>query len=188
MSIFDDSDELLMEKVAEGDSAAFQELYMRYKNDTFGLACRMMGSKIKAEDIMQEAWMKVIEKAETFQATGSLKAWLMTIVRNMCLNELGKNKNNVGDLPLAEMADHTENFEFSEEFWRQQEIELVKKAIDLLPDRQRIAISLQYIEELDMRQIGEIMKVDIEAVKALLFRARQNIAKNLINLRKEKSS
>lgn len=175
MLLFLDSDYVLLTKIAKGNQNAFQTLYGRYKTHVFGLARRYLNQKAISEDIAQDVWMKVIEKSADFKPEGSVRSWILMITRNMCLNELSSKWSQYEEITLQEESEHVPAKEFSEEYWTEQKLEVIREALEQLPDRQRAALLMQYAEGLDMKEIAKALQLEVNAVKALLFRARKNL-------------
>lgn len=188
MFIFDDSDHELMAKIAKGDKKAFHNLYNRYKTHVFGLAKRYLNQGALAEDIVQDVWMKVIDKSPEFKPEGSVKSWILMITRNMCLNELSKKSSQNEDDSKIDEVEQTPAQEYSEEYWIQKKAEDVKLALEKLPDRQRSALILQFYEDLSLQEIAKVLELEVNAVKALLFRARKALEIEIELIAKKKGA
>ena len=84
-----DYDDQLMSRISQGDQQAFQKLFDRHAGRALGYARRLLGGdRMKAEDISQSVWMKVIQAAPRYQSRGQFIAWLFTIVRNTALKDI----------------------------------------------------------------------------------------------------
>lgn len=172
----DRDDEALLRQIAKGDSKAFESLLRAHKRAVFGLAYHLTGSKMTAEDISQETWIRVVKNAESFKGE-SARAWILTIARNLSLNELRRGKWEAELPPEDEGRLVSDAFSFDELMQTESDLKRVQSALTRLPDRQRVALVLFLSEERTYAQIGAELELDVNAVKALLFRARENLKK-----------
>lgn len=169
------SDQDLLKAIAEGDKHAFHALYDRHKSEVLGLSVRMMKDRAKGEDVFQTTWYKVTRSAHNYSAQGSVRSWILTIARNECISELRKNKKWADESHLDEIPDENATADLSALYWESYRADLLKNAIEKLPDRQRVALLLFYFQNQSMQDIAESLSLQINAVKALLFRARSSL-------------
>jgi RNA polymerase sigma-70 factor (ECF subfamily) len=172
----DDTDEALMVRVAKGDQGAFRLLARRHLPAMVGLARRILGNAAEAEDVAQEAMLRVWTHAPRWQPLAAFKTWLTRIVVNLCLDR--KRRTPLLDLDaVGEVADPTPGAgEQAESAERER---LLAAAIDKLPERQRSAIVLTYSEGLSNAQVADIMGCSVSAVETLLIRGKQNLRRSL---------
>jgi RNA polymerase sigma-70 factor (ECF subfamily) len=168
----EESDEALMVRVAKGDQAAFRLLSRRHAPAMVGLARRVLGNAAEAEDVVQEAMLRVWTHAPRWQPLAAFKTWLTRIVVNLCLDR--KRKATMLDLEAAgEVADPTPGAgELAEASERER---LLAEAIQTLPDRQRSAIVLTYSEGMSNAQVADMLGTSVSAVETLLVRGKQNL-------------
>jgi RNA polymerase sigma-70 factor (ECF subfamily) len=181
----DDTDEGLMAKIARGDERAFRELTRRHLPAMLGLARRILGNSADAEDVAQEAMLRVWTHAPRWQPLALLRTWLSRVVVNLCLDR--KRRAPWVELEAAgELADPAagagENLETAE---RDQK---VATAIAKLPARQRAAIVLSYTEGMSNAQVAEILNTTVSAVETLLVRGKQNLRRALADVIDEDES
>jgi RNA polymerase sigma-70 factor (ECF subfamily) len=175
----DDSDEALMAKVARGDERAFRELARRHVPAMLGLARRILGNLADAEDVAQEAMLRVWTQAPRWQPLAQFRTWLTRVVVNLCLDR--KRKAPWVELEAAgEIADPTplagESAAAAERDRR------LAAAITELPGRQRAAIVLTYAEGMSNAQVAEILDTTVSAVETLLVRGKQNLRRALADM------
>jgi RNA polymerase sigma-70 factor (ECF subfamily) len=175
----DDSDEALMAQVARGDERAFRELARRHVPAMLGLARRILGNAADAEDVAQEAMLRVWTQAPRWQPLAALRTWLSRVVVNLCLDR--KRKAQWVELEAAgEIRDPAplagENAETAE---RER---LLGAAIADLPARQRAAIVLSYTEGMSNAQVAEVLDTTVSAVETLLVRGKQNLRRALADV------
>ncbi|HXZ47192.1 MAG TPA: RNA polymerase sigma factor [Pseudolabrys sp.] len=172
----DDSDEALMVRVARGDERAFQLLARRHTPVMLGLARRILGNAAEAEDVVQEALIRVWTNAPRWQPLALFRTWLTRVVVNLCLDR--KRRVPWVDLEAAgEIVDPTPGA--SEKAEGDEQERMVAAAIDKLPARQRSAVMLTYGEGMSNAQVAEILDTSVSAVETLLMRGKQNLRRML---------
>jgi RNA polymerase sigma-70 factor (ECF subfamily) len=172
----DDSDEALMERIARGDEPAFRALARRHLPAMVGLARRILGNSADAEDVAQEAMLRVWTHAPRWQPLAAFRTWLTRVVVNLCLDR--KRRATWVELEAAgEIVDPALGAgEKSEADERERQL---AAAIDKLPARQRSAIVLTYSEGMSNAQVAEILDTSVSAVETLLVRGKQNLRRAL---------
>lgn len=172
----DDTDEALMQRIARGDEPAFRTLARRHLPAMVGLARRILGNAAEAEDVAQEAMLRVWTHAPRWQPLAAFRTWLTRVVVNLCLDR--KRRAAWVELEAAgEIADATPGAEEKSEADERER--LLMAAIDKLPARQRSAIVLTYSEGLSNVQVAEILDTSVSAVETLLVRGKQNLRRAL---------
>jgi RNA polymerase sigma-70 factor (ECF subfamily) len=177
-----DSDDELMRRVALGDDDAFRHLVERNINPVLALAARMLGDPSEAEDIAQEAMLKLWNGAGKWRsAEAMVSTWLYRVTSNLCIDRMRKRRA----LPLGneeEIHDDPAQLRAIEE---SEIVTSVNSALQKLPDRQRLALVLCHYQGMKMREAANIMEVSETAVESLLGRARRALKKELLADRKE---
>ena len=172
----DDSDEALMARVARGDEAAYRLLSRRHVPAMLGLARRILGNAADAEDVAQEAMLRVWTHAPRWQPLAQFRTWLTRIVVNLCLDRK-RRATWVAIEAAGEIVDPapgaTEQAELNERD------RLVVAAIAGLPARQRTAIVLTYGDGMTNAQVAEVLDTTVSAVETLLVRGKQNLRRAL---------
>ncbi len=172
----DDSDEALMARVAKGDQGAFRELSRRHVPVMLGVARRILGNAAEAEDVAQEAMLRVWTHAPRWQPLALFRTWLSRVVVNLCLDR--KRKAAWVELEAAgEIADPAPLAGDATEAAERER--LLAAAIAQLPERQRSAIVLSYTEGMSNAQVAEILDTTVSAVETLLVRGKQNLRRAL---------
>jgi RNA polymerase sigma-70 factor (ECF subfamily) len=165
----------LLALTAAGDQAAFAELVRSHQSRVFNMAYRFSRDRQDAEDLTQEVFLKVWKYAQTFKGKSAFSTWLYRLAVNTCLNDRQKKKIDPEPLPLlGEFAAET-NAAGAEIITRERE-NLLNKALNGLPVRQKMALILANFEGKSYEEIAAVMEVSVSAVETLLFRARQNLA------------
>ena len=165
-----------------GSQLAFRELFDQYHVKVLNTCFGLLHNRQDAEDVAQEVFVTVYQSLPAFRNQSTVGTWIYRIAINKSLNLVRKKKrwkffvdfedffrskqNNI-KAPGENLVEHSE------------EKRLLHKAIDQLPEKQRIAFILFKYEELPQKQVAEIMNCSIAAVEALIFRAKQNLQKSL---------
>ena len=168
-----DSDDSLMARVAKRDSGSLRLLAERHADIPWRIAYRMLGDPTEAEDVAQEAMLRLWDNAEKWQAgKAGVAAWLTRVATNLCLDRLRRRRftsdeeapEQIDETPLADAhieADETRS--------------AVVECIEALPERQRAAIVLTYYEEEPNSQAADAMDMQLKAFESMLFRARASL-------------
>jgi len=174
------TDERLLEQAANGDTAAFQILYERYRDAIFRFAYRLLGSVEAAEDVAHDCFLSLIKDPKRFDSTrASLRTYMYAAARNLAVKRYNSFARETDIEGLTEEPRIAE---------RQQPIRLVlddelngevERAIASLPPLQREALVLFEYEDLSLAEIAAIVGADSGAVKARLFRAREKLRARL---------
>jgi RNA polymerase sigma-70 factor (ECF subfamily) len=187
----DNTDRNLIDAHCQGSKTAFTELVRRYGEGLFGYLIQMCGNRDQAEDLVQETFKRVYEKAHTFRGT-QLKSWLFTIATRVAIDSLRKRKHLrlVSLNQQADCADETceqlemlavadNSCEPSQEVVLTEQKEQVRQAIESLPARQRATLVLAYYQELSYHEVAEVLGCSIGTVKTQMSRALRTLAQRL---------
>lgn len=186
------SDDELIAKVSQGDQKAFATLFDRHSSRMLGYATRWLGgNKSVAEDIVQSAWLKIAQSASGYQSRNQFKSWALTIVRNLCMDEHRKSARQDANWSFSEdESGDARNFDVVDQgpsvmdrLLSENEKVRVQKALEALPEQQRAVISVWMVEELSYEDLATNFRTTVPAIKSILFRARENMAKTLRGVR-----
>ena len=184
-----DEDVQLMLKFKTGDNSSFEAILEKYHSPLINFFYRFVGDKIEAEDLAQEAFLRIYRYRHNYKPKAKLSTWIYCIAKNIALNELRRRATHRAasleetiDAEDSEIkiqfADTTQNLP-SQELEKKELENIIKKAIDSLPIHQKTAIILRRFEEFSYEEIAQIMKCSISAVKSLLNRAKENLKEKL---------
>lgn len=181
-----DSDLDLMLRVRQGDAGSFDELLQRYRTPLVKYFCRMVRDEALAEDLAQEAFLRVYKARHRYRPDARFTTWLYRIATNLALNAIRDAKGRGLQAGNGSNEDGETSFEFVDPkaSVEQQLIEtdrgrMIREAIEALPENQRAAVILHKYQDVDYRQIAGILKVSESAVKSLLFRAYETLRERL---------
>jgi RNA polymerase sigma-70 factor, ECF subfamily len=170
------SDEELMRRVAVGDERAFALLAPRHAARAIGLARRLTGNGADAEEIVQEALLRVWINAPRWRAQSAFRTWFYRIVVNLCLNR----RRRVPFAPLTEAGDPADpSPDPAQRLARDETDRQVAAAVASLPARQRLVIMLTYDEGLNNAEAAAALDSSVSGVEALLVRAKRTLREKL---------
>jgi RNA polymerase sigma-70 factor (ECF subfamily) len=173
------SDEELMRRVAAGDEPAFRLLARRSVPPAIGFARRILANAADAEDVVQEAMLRVWITAPRWRPEALFRTWLYRVVVNLCLNR--KRRASFASLAAAgDPADPRPGA--AAELERAERDRAIADAIARLPERQRAAIVLTYREGLSNIDTAAVLGTSVSAVETLLVRAKQSLRRQLGSL------
>ena len=171
------SDEMLIARICKRDHTAFTDLLGRHLNSVHGYLLRLSGSRVDADDMSQETFLRVWQKASTFRpGRVKLTTWLHRIAHNVCVDEFRKHRNDVGVDP-DELADGAVD-QFSRRA-QDETLEHLNRALTALPEGQRSALVLCQIQGFSNLEAATILNVSVRALESLLARARRRLKKEL---------
>lgn len=176
-------DEVLLSRYASGDQRVAAELATRHLPRVFRHARRLLGDAAAAEDVAQEAMMRLWKIAAEWRAgEAQVSTWLYRVTANLCTDILRRRPSVALDA-IAERADPAPGaVQIMQENARAQALQ---DALDALPDRQREAVVLRHIEGLANPEIGEIMGLSTRAVESLTARGKRSLQGLLEGRREE---
>lgn len=169
-----------MKQVASGEYEAFEELVRRHQSTAIGLAYNLVNNTSRAEEIAQEAFLKILRNAESYEPSASFKTYLSRVVSRLCYDHSEKNKPTSYD-PKQSFGNETDATDPLEETLDNERREAVQAALEELPQRQRTAIVLQTLEDFTYEEIADTMETTKKAVERLLSRARNKLKDSLID-------
>jgi RNA polymerase sigma-70 factor (ECF subfamily) len=175
----EEDDHSLMQRVAEGDAGAFRVLVERHTGALKAHATRMLHSASEAEEVVQDAYVKLWKHAPNYKPEAKLRTFVYGIVHNLCIDRLRARKPQDQDaLDHLVASEGRPSGELRELQLRSQ----VQREIAALPDRQRAALSLVHFEELTNVEAAKLLDVSVEALESLLARARRTLRERLAGI------
>ena len=178
-----DPDVRLMLRVRGDDAEAFAELVDHYQHRIVGVMHHLLGNTEEAEDLAQEVFLRIFRTRKKYHPTAKFSTWLFTIANNLALTVLRSRQRKptvpldandsgpLGPRPQEQMVVDTGLT--PARGLRQKELAaVIRKALEELNERQRMAVVLNKFEEMNYAEIAEVMGLSTKAVKSLLSRAR----------------
>jgi RNA polymerase sigma-70 factor (ECF subfamily) len=175
------TDEALLRRLVGGDSGALSTLYDRFGRLAYGLAYRMLADQTAAEDVVQEAFVSVWRNAPTFSPErGTVRAWLLTAVRNRCIDILrGPRLASKHEAPVDQAFEAEARDDVLESVLRSLQAQDIQRALDGLPEEQRITINLAFFGGLTHTQIAAQTRVPLGTVKGRMRLALDKLRETL---------
>ncbi|MEM1257269.1 MAG: sigma-70 family RNA polymerase sigma factor [Bacteroidota bacterium] len=177
-----DNDTLLIKRTKDGDIGAFGQLVEKHKNVSLSLACSILKDENRAEDVLQDVFIKVFEKINTFNFNSTFATWLYRIVVNTSYNELKKHKNHPslsqGDIKIEKSSSNMALNAFKEE----EQKKYIQIALNRLRADEALILRLFYLCNLKIKEIEGITEFKSSKIKVDLHRGRINLDKELRKL------
>lgn len=169
----------LIEEYKKGSIAAFETLYKKYASKMKWVAFRYVNDSSLAEDILQEAFVKVFKKIETYTNTGSFEGWLRRTVVNTAINHYNSIKKE--NERMAEFGASAENENSSENIEEEDNYTLqeLMDAVNMLPEGYKVVFNLYAIDQYSHKEIAEALNISEGTSKSQLFKARSFLKKIL---------
>jgi RNA polymerase sigma-70 factor (ECF subfamily) len=170
------TDELqLLQLIAKGDKIAFKELYALYSNKVYATALHYLQNINDAEEVTQDVFVSIFKNAISFKGNSSVSTWVYRIAVNTSLNYI-KKKTKSPNFSLEEYNKEIPNFEHPGVVEENKEnARRMYQAINTLPETQKTAFILGFIEEKPRQEIADIMETSLKAVESLLQRAKASL-------------
>jgi RNA polymerase sigma-70 factor (ECF subfamily) len=178
-----------MIRIQRGDRDVFEKIVHTYKRDITNLAYRYLRDRTLAEDVSQEVFLRVYRARDSYNPSMKFSSWLFRIAQNFCISESRariREKVVSYDTAIAPEGGRClqilvdEKTERPGKILEQKELdETIRAILDRLPEKQRAAVLLNSYEELSYNEVADAMALSLQAVKSLLWRARNNIKDRL---------
>jgi RNA polymerase sigma-70 factor, ECF subfamily len=184
-----DLDAELMLRVKEGDGASFGILLEKHRSSVVHFLFRMVQNQAVAEELAQEVFLRVYRARSTYEPTARFTTWLFRIATHVALNSLRDGKNDrsqerlddvAGDLPVRQVSDARPTIE--QRMVYETKLEEIRRAIAMLPEKQRAAVLMHKYQEMEYSQIAKVLSCSESAVKSLLFRAYETLRARLAHM------
>ena len=157
----------LMLAYAQGDVAAFEELYAHYRAPMFRFFARQCGNRAKAEELYQELWMRVIQHRASYRHDARFSTWLYRIAHNLLVDQHRRREPDGGDDEL----DHVEaeiDADPAQQYIAHEGLSRFMRLLDNLPDEQRQVFLLKEEAGLSLEEIAQVTGAGFESVKSRL--------------------
>ena len=183
------SDADVMLRVKAGDEPAFDYLVQKYRRPMVSFMYRMAHNAAAAEDLAQEVFLRVYRSRGSYVASAKFTTWLYRIATNLAVNHARDTRHerpeNMASLDEADeetgttmdVADTSPNVE--EKLVKQERLKAIRQKVENLPERQRLAVLMHKYQQMDYKQIGEVLNLSESATKSLLFRAYETLREQL---------
>jgi RNA polymerase sigma-70 factor (ECF subfamily) len=183
------SDADIMLRVKSGDQSAFEFLVEKYRRPMVNFMYRMAHNAASAEDLAQEVFLRVYRSREGYEASAKFTTWLYRIATNLAMNHVRDTRNERPEKTVSldepdqetgltmDVPDATLSAEQAS--LRRERLTAIRQRVQALPERQRLAVLMHKYQQMDYKQIGEVLKLSESATKSLLFRAYETLREQL---------
>jgi RNA polymerase sigma-70 factor (ECF subfamily) len=175
-------DQILIGKVLEGDTRAFERLVEKYKKRIYYLAYRMTRDHDSADELAQESFVKAYQAMSSFKPGYSFYTWIYRICVNLSINFLKREKQNVSVDFLRDSGiaiDRSNELNQLERMIASEQAAVVKEALNTLPPDQKAVFILKTYDDMSYEQMADVMDCSMGTVMSRLFRARHKLRKAL---------
>ena len=183
------SDADVMLRVKAGDEPAFEYLVQKYRRPMVGFMYRMSHNAAAAEDLAQEVFLRVYRSRSGYEASAKFTTWLYRIATNLAVNYARDTRNERPEkmASLDEPDEETgttmdvadSSLTAEETILRHERMAAIRAKVQALPERQRMAVLMHKYQQMDYKQISEVLKLSESATKSLLFRAYETLREQL---------
>jgi len=179
------SDAQVMLRVKAGDESAFDYLVQKYRRPMLGFMYRMAHNSAVAEDLAQEVFLRVYRSRENYEASAKFTTWLYRIASNLAVNHARDTRHERPENTVSlDEPDHEtgltmdvpdDSLTAEENIVKRERLAAIRQRVQALPERQRIAVIMHKYQQMDYRQIADVLKLSESAIKSLLFRAYETL-------------
>jgi RNA polymerase sigma-70 factor (ECF subfamily) len=167
-----ESDGTLIARARQGDEAAFEQLVLRHQRYVFNVAYRVLKDVSEAEDITQEAFMRVWRGLQGFKGHAKFTTWIYRIVYNLCLNRLPGLRRELFQVESVEDAQVNPAPSPPELFYVEEQLDFLHAQLERLPEKYRLVLTLRYLQGLSYEEIADTLNLPMGTVKTHIHRAR----------------
>jgi RNA polymerase sigma-70 factor (ECF subfamily) len=179
------SDAQVMLRVKAGDESAFDYLVQKYRRPMLGFMYRMAHNSAVAEDLAQEVFLRVYRSRGNYEASAKFTTWLYRIASNLAVNHARDTRHERPENTVSlDEPDHEtgltmdvpdDSLTAEENIVKRERLAAIRQRVQALPERQRIAVIMHKYQQMDYRQIADVLKLSESAIKSLLFRAYETL-------------
>jgi RNA polymerase sigma-70 factor (ECF subfamily) len=180
-------EQILIEKLKQGDEAAFKQIVETWQNMVYNTALGILQNAEDAEDVAQEVFVQVYESVKNFKAESKFSTWLYRITLSKALDHLRRKKRKKRFAYIQSLFGPNNETIIEKPDFNHPGIKLDNKeraallftAINQLPENQKIAFTLHKLEGLSYQEISDVMRTSVSSVESLMHRAKNNLRKRL---------
>ncbi|MGB7132974.1 MAG: sigma-70 family RNA polymerase sigma factor [Candidatus Sulfotelmatobacter sp.] len=183
------TDAEVMLRVKAGDEAAFDFLVQKYRRPLVSFMYRMARNSAVAEDLAQEVFLRVYRSRQTYEASAKFTTWLYRIATNLAVNHARDTRKERPEVTISldepdeetgtTMDVRDASMSAEEALVRRERLAAIRSKVEALPERQRLAVIMHKYQQMDYKQIADVLKLSESATKSLLFRAYESLREQL---------
>ncbi len=176
------SDEALLRQIQTGDARAFETLVRRHQDRVFSVAYRMLGDAADAEEAASAAFLKVFQRAVTYDPRWKVSTWLGRVVANSCVDHYRRRLRQGRRPDPAPGGSDGRAGTQEEDYAAVERRRLLQEALLALPLETRLVLTLRYVQELSVTEVAQVRGMGTEAVKGHLKRGKAALRRRLRRL------
>ena len=192
------SDAEIMLQVKAGDDSAFEYLVQKYRRPMVNFMYRMAHSTAAAEDLAQDVFLRVYRSRESYEASAKFTTWLYRIATNLAVNHARDTRHERPENTVSldepdedsgrtlDLPDRAPNAE--ETLVQRERLAAIRQRVRTLPEKQRLAVVMHKYQQMEYREIADVLKLSESATKSLLFRAYETLREQLKEFVQRKQS
>jgi len=184
------NDAEVMLRVKAGDQSAFEYLVQKYRRPLVNFMYRMARNSAAAEDLAQEVFLRVYRSRESYEASAKFTTWLYRIATNLAVNHARDTRHERPEVSVSldETNDDSStttlqlpdgSLTAEQAMVQQERLQAIRSKVEALPEQQRLAVIMHKYQQMDYKQIAEVLKKSESATKSLLFRAYETLRDQL---------
>jgi RNA polymerase sigma-70 factor, ECF subfamily len=183
------SDADVMLRVKAGDESAFAHLVQKYRRPMVGFLYRLCHNPAAAEELAQEVFLRVYRSRSSYEASAKFSTWIYRIATNLAVNHARDTRHERSQVTVRldepdretgttpDLADAAPTVE--QQMVQRERMAAIRNKLNALPERQRMAVIMHKYQQMDYRQIADVLKLSESATKSLLFRAYETLRDKL---------
>ncbi len=176
------SDEELVRSMADGDQAAFEVFVHRYHRPLQGYLERMLQDADKAEDLVQDTFVRLLRRLQQGEIPGQIRPWLYRVALNLCRDYWRSSGYRSEMNRLAQPPEHKDTNPSIVEIYERQETRTeILQSLNSLPESQREIVILRFYQDLKLQEIAEVLDMPLSTVKTNLYNALKKLKKRLMS-------
>lgn len=183
------SDAEIMLRAKAGDQSAFDYLVQKYRRPLVSFMYRMARNSAAAEDLAQEVFLRVYRSRASYEASAKFTTWLYRIATNLAVNHARDTRHERPEVQVSLDEQHEDtgttlelpdgNLTAEQAMVRRERMLAIRSKVEALPEQQRLAVIMHKYQQMDYKQIAEVLKKSESATKSLLFRAYETLREQL---------
>jgi RNA polymerase sigma-70 factor, ECF subfamily len=178
-----------MLRVKTGDESAFAYLVQKYRRPMVGFLYRLCHNPAAAEELAQEVFLRIYRSRSSYEASAKFSTWIYRIATNLAVNHARDTRHERSQVTVRldqpdqetgttpDLADDAPTVE--EQIVQRERMAAIRSKVNALPERQRMAVIMHKYQQMDYRQIADVLKLSESATKSLLFRAYETLREQL---------
>ena len=183
------SDAQVMLRVKAGDQGSFDYLVQKYRRPMISFMYRMARNTAAAEDLAQEVFLRVYRSRASYEASAKFTTWLYRIATNLAVNHARDTRHERPEVTVSLDEPNEEsgttlelpdgNLTAEQNLVRRERMLAIRSKVEALPEQQKLAVIMHKYQQMDYKQIAEVLKKSESATKSLLFRAYETLREQL---------